>query len=305
MKSRILNNWYLKAAFQKTISFVPCRHRINYFFQVNFGKLKAFDTAKIINEIKEAYLLPIAQGYGSKTNLKITELGTGWMPVLPTLLSLMGNTCSSFDVARLFDTGKIKDILKEIEKYSDYLEDIPDFSFTEAIRKYKECDNGNILKHLGWDYFAPIDTCNLPLEDNSQDLVVSRLVLQHIPQNILPSAIKETWRILKPGGRAIHKINLHDEYAESDPGACLINFLKFPEWFWNSFVNNKIKFVNQARYPYYLRVFEDAGFRILKTKKVIDKQSLRDIDKIKLAKEFRQYSKEELATVGLYAVLQK
>lgn len=98
-------------------------------------------------------------------------------------------------------------------------------------------------------YYAPVNSTALPLDNNSQDVIVTRPVLQHIHIRFLPDMIKETWRVLMPGGIAIHRINLHDEYAQDDPNATAINCLKYPSWIWDNFINNRIKYVNQERYP--------------------------------------------------------
>ncbi|RLG47569.1 MAG: hypothetical protein DRN92_02915 [Thermoproteota archaeon] len=299
--------WYLKFVLQRTLSVIPWGPRINCFFQEHFGELRSVDIGERVREIKELFIVPIVERYGFASNLKVVEIGTGWVPVLPILLSLLGNECKSFDVVRWLNVRRFKNTLNSIIKCLHYLNDIPGFSLNDAMRRYEQIIATENLKlqNLGWTYIAPIDTTHLPLKDNSQDIVVSRLVLEHIPQSVLPSVVKETWRILRPGGLAIHKINLHDEYAQVDPKVTLINFLKFPSWFWNLFINNRIKFVNQSRYPYYLKLFKDTGFQILKVRKKIDERSYKALSTMKIAREFRKYSKEELATIGITVVLEK
>lgn len=68
------------------------------------------------------------------------------------------------------------------------------------------------LKHLDYtttDLVSPIadvkaDICNLPFEDNSFDIILCNHVLEHIPNDI--KAIKELYRVMKPGGWGIFQI---------------------------------------------------------------------------------------------------
>ncbi len=281
---------------------VPFGAVINYHFQKRFGRLRSIDIQQIIKEIKQLYIQPILLKYKTISNLKIVELGTGWYPVMPTLLSLLGNECTSFDIRRCVNKARYGYVLKRIFEQIKNFQDMPDLPL-DAVRKNYESS----IKTDGfdWAYYAPSDTTALPLAENSHDVVVTRLVLQHIPLDILPKVIKETWRILKPGGIAIHRINLHDEYAQDDRDVTAINCLKYPSRIWNNFINNRIKHVNQERYPYYLNLFQEAGFKILEQRTKIDKKAFELLSTINIAKEFRKYTSEELVTTGLYVVLEK
>ena len=44
---------------------------------------------------------------------------------------------------------------------------------------------------------------NLPLSDNSVDVVYSSLVFHHLPNDIKKKAIDEMYRVLKPGGQVV------------------------------------------------------------------------------------------------------
>tara|TARA_B100000767_G_scaffold275765_1_gene315248 strand:- start:3549 stop:4304 length:756 start_codon:yes stop_codon:yes gene_type:complete len=67
-----------------------------------------------------------------------------------------------------------------------------------------------------WDYtttdlFSPLadvkaDLCDLPFKSNTYDLILCNHVLEHIPND--EKAIKEIYRILKPGGTAILQVPL-------------------------------------------------------------------------------------------------
>lgn len=56
---------------------------------------------------------------------------------------------------------------------------------------------------------------------------------------------------------------------------------------------------------YYLNLFKRVGFKILEQKTKLDKKALELLPKIKVTKEFLNYTSEELVTTGLYVVLEK
>ncbi len=247
---------------------IPYGRNLNFFLQKHFGQIREINIEDKIRQMQE-FSDPILQRFGSLSGLRITEIGTGWAPVLPIALSLTGARCRTFDVVRHLRKDILANVLTGIAGHLDFLSRIGGCSLESVSQRYRklsqEGEVGDILKTIHVHYTAPVDTRFLPIEDGSEDVLVSRLVLQHIPPKNLPDVVRETYRILKPGGIAIHSINLHDEYAMAhvDQDITLVNFLKYPSWFWEHFGNNSVKYVNRSRYPYYLEVVETAGFRIL------------------------------------------
>jgi ubiquinone/menaquinone biosynthesis C-methylase UbiE len=298
--------WYIKAVIHKILSLTPFDKKINRFFQEYCGELRCPVIA--LDEIKRVYTDPIIQKFGKIADIKIVEIGTGWVPVLPFMLSLMGAKCKSFDVYRHL---KEKIVLKTLDGISNQINFYPEAykispQILEKIDRASSCKRvDEIMEIIGVDYIAPVDTRNLPLKSESQDVTVSRLVLQHISPYILKDILKEQLRILKRGGISIHRVNLHDEYAGTDPKVTIVNFLKYPSWLWDRFGNNSIKYINRARYPYYIELFKNTGFRIVSLKKILDKRSFDALEKLNIDKEFKQYSREELATVSFSVILEK
>ena len=98
---------------------------------------------------------------------------------------------------------------------------------------FKEPIKGKILGISGIKNFYPlisknaevldvqypeVDMQDLPYEDNSFDFVISDQVIEHLEDS--PKAIKESYRVLKEGGIAIHT-------------TCFINYIhRCPKDFW-------------------------------------------------------------------------
>ena len=70
--------------------------------------------------------------------------------------------------------------------------DISEAMLKELSKKAEKQEIKNIRTVLG-------DGCDMPLSDNSADIVCANMFLHHIDEPI--TAIKEMYRILKPGGR--------------------------------------------------------------------------------------------------------
>lgn len=73
-------------------------------------------------------------------------------------------------------------------------------------KRFRKMDN---LDYTTTDLNSPLadvkaDICNLPFEDNTYDFILCNHVLEHIPDDT--KAMKELYRILKPGGTAILQI---------------------------------------------------------------------------------------------------
>jgi SAM-dependent methyltransferase len=158
---------------------------------------------------------------------------------------------------------------------------------------------------LGGSYRAPWDTRRLPCADGQADVLLSNLVLPHIPPAALAEVIRETARVLKPGGYGLHRLNLHDEYATADPWRGALDFLRYSRRTWDAFFNHAIKYNNRLRYPHYLQLFAEAGFRPLSVSKKVASEAIPRAQRLGVAKEFRDLSWEDLATIACTVVLQK
>ncbi len=74
---------------------------------------------------------------------------------------------------------------------------------------YKLFRNQKNLDYTTTDLLSPLadvkaDICNLPFADNTYDLILCNHVLEHIPDDT--QAMRELYRVLKPGGMGIFQI---------------------------------------------------------------------------------------------------
>ncbi len=88
-----MKKWILKAIVQKTISFLPFKHQINFLFQKYVTK-----GVYLSDEYFEDRLIHAANHLKGSKKLsgntvpdKTLELGTGWYPVVPIVFYLCGS----------------------------------------------------------------------------------------------------------------------------------------------------------------------------------------------------------------------
>jgi len=79
----------------------------------------------------------------------------------------------------------------------------PEQAFYKRFKKLKN------INYTTTDLNSPLadvkaDICNLPFPDNSYDVILCNHVLEHIPNDTL--AMKELYRVLKPGGWGVFQI---------------------------------------------------------------------------------------------------
>jgi SAM-dependent methyltransferase len=85
-----------------------------------------------------------------------------------------------------------------------------------------------------------------PLEDGEADAVYSFSVLEHVRE--VDGFLDETRRVLRPGGLAIHSIDLRD-HARLDPAEDWLRFLRYPDWAWELMMSRRSNWCNRLRAP--------------------------------------------------------
>lgn len=92
----------------------------------------------------------------------------------------------------------------------------PEICFTKRFKNLKNLDYQTADIESPWADIK-MDIMDIPLQDNSYDVVFCNHVLEHVEDDI--KAMKEFYRILKPGGWAILQspIYYHNETTYEDP----------------------------------------------------------------------------------------
>jgi SAM-dependent methyltransferase len=204
---------------------------------------------------------PIASGD------RVLELGTGWVHFESILVRLLADVRPTmFDVAdmRLWPVFRryLMDLRNELPRLN-----IPAGRHAAAgqlidcllaTKSFEEA-----YKQLGADYCLERDRSLAGLESESYALVVSADTLEHVPRQAVPGVIEETYRLLRPGGYAIHQIDLADHLSYFDPAMPAKNYLRFTPTTWERWVNSTVQYVNRVQRQEWDTFFKQADFDIV------------------------------------------
>lgn len=304
-----MKTWILKAIVQKTISFLPYKHQINYFFQryVTKGVLlnNTYFTDRLVHANKH---LRFFEQYSHTTTPSTTlELGTGWYPVVPISLFLNGaDTIYTVDISPLLNHSTMLTTIQKMVDYAhsnqlkNYITYQPQkLAQLEQLLKNPPDTLQAILDVLHIKYLIA-DARNLPLPNNSISLITSNNTFEHIYPNILKAILAEFKRISqKNGGIQSHFIDMSDHFAHFDQSITIYNYLQFSDAQW-ALIDNSIQPQNRLRLPNYLQIYQQIGLPI--THQELRTDSENDLKKVPVHRQYANLSTHDLAVSHCYLI---
>jgi SAM-dependent methyltransferase len=268
---------------------------------------------RVRGDIPEFYLdriknaLDLAGRYSIlKNGGRILEVGTGWLHWEAITLSLF------FDVqAVLFDVwdnrqlAAFKHHLRQFQQKLDRM--FPEV--TEELR-LRANDRINIAlgcttfeqlyKAFGFKYVVESSGSLAGLSDESFDLVVSAGVLEHIEDDIIAPLIHDTYRVLKPGGWALHNIDMNDHLSYYDSGMHEKLYISYSERMWKLVCENKVQYINRLQRSQWLDIFRSSGFNVVTQINIPVKGGV-----LMPAEQFKKMSAEDLDCAQVTVLLRK
>ncbi|MGN8158617.1 methyltransferase domain-containing protein [Salinisphaera sp. SWV1] len=242
--------------------------------------------------------------HGDLTGKVALEMGTGWQPTIPMLLSLLD--CEKIiltDVERLISYSTVVDAMSFIsqnrEKIAARLGLSPD-GVARSLGRALSSDFDELLKNLRMSYVAPYRISEF--EPGSVDVIYSRAVLEHIARDDLAIIFKEQRSLLKSGGVMCHIIDNSDHWEHKDKALSRVNFLRYNALSWRVINSRGQLYQNRMRHSEYVKLLESCGYRIVFEKCDMDSNAAKDAASMKLAKRFRKFDSRDLAGVTSYLV---
>jgi len=294
-------NWKIKAIVQKTISFLPDGYKINYFFQKYITKGVILSDEYFYDRLGHAERH--AKFYleeKKRTPDTTLELGTGWYPVVPVAMFLLGaDAIFSIDITPLTDKEKLITTLKKMveaigeEKINPvFLRDDSRIQTVKKLAKESESmDLKTILEKLNIS-FLNADARKLPFEDDYFDLIHSNNTLEHIYEDILTDILIEFKRVQKQNGLQSHFIDMSDHFAHSDSSITIYNYLKFTESQWQK-IDNSIQPQNRLRINQYRDLFAKTNLTIIKEE--LRHGNPEQLNNLKISMPFSSFKKSDVA----------
>jgi len=261
-------HWMIKAAIQAGLAQLPQPQRYNRLLQRYVTRRLRMSEARVIGKFAQCRRHMAnwrADADARERAPRILELGTGWYPVVPIGLSLLGaGPVTSVDVdplmgaaaplqtaacyLRLLDAGRLPEV---------------DGARVEALREAlgASASGAELLARLGIEVRVA-DARALPLDPGTIDLFVSNNTLEHVPAPAILALFGEFARVAGPRARMSHFIDMADHYALFDPSITVFNYLRYSEAQWRLF-NNSLHYQNRLRLSDYRRLHEASGWRVV------------------------------------------
>ncbi len=303
-------DWRIKGVIQKALCAVPGGVRINDLLQRTVGGLRHFDVS-VAGKVDDWVIhmdhmrtinMPIA-------GKRVFEIGTGWFPTLPLCYALAGaGSCVTVDLNPHLSSRLSFRLLRALGEHLDVIAGAAGCGRVEVENRYlhytRARDLPDLLARAGIEYFAPADATQSGLPADSIDVVLSNSVLEHVPAAVLTAMMRESFRILRPGGIISHSVNCGDHYAYFDDRIDFMNYLRFSEAEW-AFWNNDIQYQNRLRPHHFVNATNEAGFDIQVCIHQARPELLEALPKMKVAPEFSHLPPEELACRSIDIVAAK
>ena len=306
-----MKKWVLKAIVQKTISYFPFKHRINFLFQKYITKGVQLSDEYFLDKLihhqnHERFLEEVKQQ--SLNGISVLELGTGWYPVVPIAQYLSGaSQLYSVDISPLMNKERLLTTIAKFIEYADkglldeYLPNLQRERF-EVIKSIHQKTPASFLecqKILQFQYLV-MDARQLStLSDHSIQFITSNNVFEHIYPSILKGILQEFKRVLSKDGLMSHFIDMSDHFAHLDHTIDIYHFLRFSEQQWLR-IDNSIQPQNRLRIPQYRTIYQELNIPIIK-----EENRPGDIEKVKatsLSEPFASMPIEEVAISHSYVV---
>jgi SAM-dependent methyltransferase len=236
---------------------------------------------------------------------RIVELGTGWLHWEALTLRLFYDIeAVLFDVWDNRQLGGLKNYVRQL---GPLLSDGFGLSAAELKRARSLIEEivkvesfPELYELLGFEYVVESSGSLAQFQSGSFQLVVSGGVLEHVKRDALPTLIRETERILKPGGWAVHSIDTADHLEHYDRKVSPKMYLSFSEGTWARLFENEVQYINRMQRGEWLELFKGNGFEL------IEEEARRvDISRLRLAERYVHMDKGDVECTFLRLALRR
>lgn len=302
-------NWRRKAQIQNLVAALPRADAIYYAIQRTVG---SFRPGRVpARDWLDAAALMVAWVEGTGRSVvggRFLEVGTGRSVTLPLALWLWGaRSVVTVDLNTYLSGALVMESLDYLRAHKVEVTEL--FGARAETEEFKErfgrliSFSGDLKSLLGLatiEYLAPADATQLQLPDNSFDFHVSHAVFEHVPAADLLGILRESRRLLVPGGLLYHVIDPSDHFSHDDQSITAVNFLQFDDREWHRLAGNRFMYHNRLRSFEHQALLADAGVHVLRQSETSDEASLRALrNGFPLHPQFSHIAHEALAVRSL------
>lgn len=222
----------------------------------------------------------------SFANASVLEIGSGWFPTIPIMLSAAGaRRVIMSDVTPHLDKGTLAAAL----------------AFVKPRLEGRKVSKTSSLEELNLEYLAPFDAA--VLADGSLDVVVSRTVLEHIPPDDLRRLLIQLRPKLAATGVMVHCVDHSDHLEHRDKSISKINFLT-----WSERRHRRVNRLlnggeNRLRHHEYLTLFDECGYDVAVASGIPHPETLELANSLPLRGRFATMTAEQVSILSSIFVL--
>lgn len=302
--------WWLKAAAQGAVSFLPGAPRLDEWVR---GKRSGHALEPSYFLTKWHHVTSHTRALtgdldGDLSDHKVVELGTGWFPIVPVGLALFGAEVVSVDATAHLDRRRVARVLQVTLDLVDRGEIfVPPGPRLDLLRRLSPgAMERPVTANLAPFGITPRladarDLAHLP-ETHGADLVVSNNTLEHIPRDVLMDIFTEFARVSADGARMSHYVDLADHYAAVDPTISEFNFLTLTDRQWR-LANNRLHYQNRLQIADYKDLLDRTGWDLLQARNTRRQRS--ELDGLDLARPYDQLPLKEVLVVKSHLTAQR
>jgi len=270
------------AAAYKAISAAPATRRIYRHLGNTYGadrRARAGLPDSYLRRARDVLEL-VARHRVLRPNTKLLELGTGWLAWESTVLRLVHDLDATlFDV---WDNRQWVAFRAYFAGLADRIEVLrldaaSSARVVELLETILACRSfQDVYKRLGFRYVVEPSGSLASVEDESMDVVLSVNTLEHVHRPILPGCVRDMARVLRPGGYALHTIDLDDHLADYDSKVSRKQYLAYSDRLWRTVFQSRVYYFNRVERPEWRRLFELAGLELVEERqRSVDLRGLR------------------------------
>jgi hypothetical protein len=291
----MLRPWWLKAGIHGTLSLMPQPQRWNRLFQRYVTRSIHLQEQTFWRKWRQALRHHANwRSCRSRPPTSVLELGTGWHPVVPCGLALLGvERVHTVDITSLVSARTLAETLAFYDALlaklpADAPIDHRRAALVRELRRRPPRDPGEALARLGIHALVA-DARESGLAAGSIDLFVSNNTLEHLSSGLIAAVFQEFGRLAGPDGLMSHFIDMGDHYASFDHGITVYNFLRFSDAAWRLF-NNELQYQNRLRVTDFRELHATTGWCVLDEDNTSDAKAF---GRIRLAPQFRKYPRKD------------
>jgi hypothetical protein len=310
-QNSVVPHWLIKSAIHRAISFLPRSERWNEMFQIYVTKSLEVDRGGFEQRLEFCrrhleHFLELQPA--RRENFSVFELGTGWFPIVPVGLYLCGaSEIWTFDIVPLLRSSRMKRTLEyfcEYDRKGELRKHLPQLRPERMARLREalvtaESETPQALLERFKIHAVIRDARATGLSANSIDLFFSTSVLEHIPRDILGGIFREFRRLASNNAAMSHRIGLDDQYHYLDRSITPFNFMRYSDRAWK-YLDSPLTPHNRLRISDYRALFREAGFEV--AKEINTSGASNDLEKVRLAPEFQNYSTDDLLVLTSWLV---